>query len=316
MPPSLRGRGKALDAHARLAAPLLSDLAMLHPDLWHRGGDDVGDDVAVAAAAALWRPCAAAAFSTPPHFLCTFHPSPRHAHSCGTGANHEAAPSISRIRMQWGSVQEATSILAALNYLRQRNAVVEEAGLQPLEALSDSERCSLPQGLPPIGASPDALVRWPDGRVEPLEVKNHAPFATTPAYARAAGAPPLEIRDPGPYGGLAVWHVPQLYLHMLCLGRACSSALFMSCSATRGINMFRLRRDDALMHCMLLFIARFNAAHGGGGSSPPPNFMWGLPGYLQLLQGLQRASREHVQLVAHIDHDQVQRGAHEHLFCD
>ena len=83
--------------------------------------------------------------------------------------------------MQWGSVQEATSILAALNYLRQRNAVVEEAGLQPLEALSDSERCSLPQGLPPIGASPDALVRWPDGRVEPLEVKNHAPFATTPA---------------------------------------------------------------------------------------------------------------------------------------
>ena len=157
MPASLRGRGKALDAHARLAAPLLSDLAMLHPDLWHHGrddaGDDAGDDVPVAAAAALWRPCAAAASSSLPQFLCTFHPSPRHAHSCGTRTNHEAVPSISRIRMQWGSVQEATSILAALNYLRRGNAVVEEAGLQPLEALPAPERCNLPQGLPPIGAS-------------------------------------------------------------------------------------------------------------------------------------------------------------------
>ena len=90
----------------------------------------------------------------------------------------------------------------------------------------------------------------------------------------------------------------------------------MSCSATRGVNIYRLRRDDALMHSMLLFIARFHLAHGGGGSSPPPNFMWGLPGYFQLLEGLQRASREHVELVAHIEHAQVQRGAHAHLFYD
>ena len=154
VPPSLRGRGKALDAHARLAAPLLSDLAMLHPDLWHDGGDDVDDDIPFAAAAALWRPCAAKSpSSTIPQFLCTFHPSPRQACGDGTGANHDAPPSINRIRMQWGSVQEATSILAALNYLGRRNAVMEEAGLQPLEALPAPERCNLPQGLPPIGAS-------------------------------------------------------------------------------------------------------------------------------------------------------------------
>jgi hypothetical protein len=80
--------------------------------------------------------------------------------------------------------------------------------------------------------------------------------------------------------------------------------------------MFRLRRDEALMHSMLLFIARFHVAHGGGGSTPPPNFMWGVPGYFQLLESLTRASREHVELVAHIPHDQVQRGAQGHFFCD
>eukprot|EP00966_Prymnesium_polylepis_P225779 5222476-Prymnesium_polylepis.1 len=57
--------------------------------------------------------------------------------------------------MAWGSVQEATSILAALNYLGARNATVEEAGLQPLEALCEEELSDLLEGLPPIGASPD-----------------------------------------------------------------------------------------------------------------------------------------------------------------
>lgn len=32
-------------------------------------------------------------------------------------------------------------------------------------------------GLPLIGASPDAILRWPDGTVEVIEVKTHAPFA-------------------------------------------------------------------------------------------------------------------------------------------
>ena len=30
---------------------------------------------------------------------------------------------------------------------------------------------ALPAGLPPMGASPDGMVRWADGRVEPLEVR-------------------------------------------------------------------------------------------------------------------------------------------------
>jgi hypothetical protein len=147
-------------------------------------------------------------------------------------------------------------------------------------------------------------------------VKNHAPFANTPSYQRAAGAPPLEVRDAGPYNGVAVWHLPQLYMHMLCLGEKCSSALFMSSSATRGANIFRVRRDDAVMNSMLLFIARFNARHGNGRPPPTPNFMSGVAGYSQFLDRLKRACREHVQLVAHIPHDDVQRGHDARFFAD
>lgn len=320
VPPSLRGHGKALDAHARLSSPMLEDLSLLRPELW--GADDEGDDTASAAAAeAVWRPVEAAS-----PFLCAFKPPRRRATRRGGRSRADvgppppparSAPSVGRIRMAWGTVQEATSILAALNYFGRYNATVEEAGLQPLEALPPAERAQLPAGLPPIGASPDAIVRWPDGRVEPFEVKNHAPFASSPRYAREAGAPPLQVRDPGPYDEVAVWHVPQLYLHMLCLGEACSSALFMSASATRGVNVFRLHRDEALMHAMLRFVAYFHAEYGGGRHPPPPpDYLWGAPGYAELLEGLQRASREQVELVAHIPDAEVQRGTEGRFFED
>lgn len=222
--------------------------------------------------------------------------------------------SVGQIRMAWGSLQEATSILAALNYFGRQNATVEEAGLQPLEALPASERRRLPRGLPPIGASPDALVRWPDGSVEPFEVKNHAPFGTNFGRRDDERAPPFEVRDPGPYDEVAVWHVPQLYLHMLCLGEKCTSALFMSASATRGINVFRLRRDDQLMHMILTFVAHFTAEYGGGRPPPDADYFWDHPGYAALLEGMVRASREDVELVARIPYAQVQRGKDEPFF--
>lgn len=310
VPVSLRGHFKALDAHARLVAPLLDDLSALHPDMWREHDEEDGGVMRGAESSATWRPLSHAETNIFPPFLCAFHPSEPQT------SRGSASASISHTRMQWGTMQEPTSILAAVNYFGLRNAVVEEAGLQPLEALPACELSKLPQGLPPLGASPDAIVRWPDGTVEPLEVKNHSPFASTPRHARAAGAPPLEVRDVGPYDGIAVWHLPQLYLHMLCMGEKCSSALFMSSSATRGSNIFRLRRDATVMSSMLLFIARFNAMHGNGSPPPAPNFMSGVAGYSQFLDRLKRACREHVELVAHIPDEDVQRGQDGRFFTD
>jgi hypothetical protein len=313
VPRSLRGHDKALRCHERLRLPLLNDLSLLRPELWHEGQQCQGNGAGDASLPPIWR--VQAEKQPPSPFFCSFHPL-RRKHESGSHRTDRSGPSINQIRMDWGSVQEATSILAAVNYFGRLHAVVEETGLQPFEAVPAIERCKLPTDLPPIGASPDAIVRWPDGTIEPLEVKNHSPFSSAPGFARAAGAPPFEVCDPGPYNEVAVWHIPQLYLHMLCLGDACSSALFMSCSATRGVNIFRLRRDSALMQAMLHFLARFNAAHGCGQPPPRPNFFWGAPGYSQLLVRLKHASRKQVEFVVHIPDADVQRGNDGRFFCD
>jgi hypothetical protein len=306
VPPSLRGHGKALDAQARIAQPALglAEVAAAAEDVPTRSEFE-GEERKEAEARAVWHtpddpssgPLLKFSRASLRHKwgpLCTPHPRAR---------RELEGASLGRIRLAWGSRQEPTSILAALNYLCRLGAMIEEAvrrlalmptrtrhaarlthfgralfqGLHPLEAIPPAERGALPAGLPPLGASPDACVRWADGRVEPFEVKNHAPFAARRApkgSAHQSGAPPLEVRDPGPYDEVAVWHVPQLYLQMLCLGQACHSALFMSCSATRGANLFRLHRHEPTMQRLLGFVARFATQFGGGRPPPPENYFW------------------------------------------
>jgi hypothetical protein len=62
---------------------------------------------------------------------------------------------------------------------------------------------------------------------------------------------------------------------MLCLGEECTSALFMSFSATRGANLFRLPRDERLMDLVLGFVGRFAEEYGEGRKEPEKNFWWG-----------------------------------------
>ena len=124
------------------------------------------------------------------------------------------------------------------------------------------------------------------------------------------GEPPsFEVRDPGPSDGVAVWHLPQLYLHMLCAGRRCSSVLFLSCSATRGCVISRLHRDDSLMHTMLTFVARFATKYGGGKSAPEIDYFWDEPGYQPLLLAFRSAAATDVEVVARIPNSKMQRGA-------
>jgi len=77
-------------------------------------------------------------------------------------------------RMIWGNTQEPTSVLAAVNHFyKLAGAIVHEVGVCPLEAVDSGITAA---GLPLIGASPDCFLVYPDGGVEALEVKNHAPF--------------------------------------------------------------------------------------------------------------------------------------------
>ncbi|KAJ1415725.1 hypothetical protein B484DRAFT_454476 [Ochromonadaceae sp. CCMP2298] len=121
----------------------------------------------------------------------------------------------SRARMMWGSVQEATALLAALNHFGQQGCVVRESGMFPAEGLAESSghwdylrqelvlqdilrsatkgagvTVSIGQvyaaldkwmkdgTLPLLGASPDGILQHADGAVEVLEVKCSSPFVS------------------------------------------------------------------------------------------------------------------------------------------
>ena len=75
------------------------------------------------------------------------------------------------VRLRWGSVQEATALLTALNYFWQKDnrVMLEEVGMcgAGLHQLTNNTH-AIPPGLV-LGASPDALLRHPDGRIEVVE---------------------------------------------------------------------------------------------------------------------------------------------------
>ena len=81
-----------------------------------------------------------------------------------------------------------------------------------------------------------------------------------------------------------VWHVPQLFMHMLCMGPGCQSALFVSCSATRGCTIFRVKRDEVLIAEIIRFLALFNGSYGHGRTGVGPEFFWNARGYRAMLQ--------------------------------
>lgn len=218
---------------------------------------------------------------------------------------------LQALRCAWGKTQEAAT-LYAVSMLFPESRVCEVG----LCALDDATREILkswgyaPGSLPPLGASPDCLIRHSslhinkqgkgikkgtlttttndsesenkresnlscidgnsDGRADPLcesredlleeateevevvEVKNTCPFDYCQAQsARGRGRKQRKfvICDRGPRTKVDAMWVPQLQLQMLCAGT--SSGLLVSRSATKGIRVFRMRRDDEYVRLML-----------------------------------------------------------------
>jgi hypothetical protein len=68
------------------------------------------------------------------------------------------------------------------------------------------------------------MLHWPNADgvfneavgLEPVELKNHAPFAVVGKSLQSRARGNYLIKDPGCAESVAVWHLPQLYLHMLC----------------------------------------------------------------------------------------------------
>lgn len=205
-------------------------------------------------------------------------------------AAHFGGRSLGSVRCAWGSAQEASALCALLDALPEQ-ATIEEVGMAvmnpeqlPTEELREQARRG---ELPPIGASPDAMLRpAPGAPLETVEVKNVCPFFDAPGarYRRQSSssdespdAPPspparrfaafpryltAEEREnvpfwqlKGPHGCIPPQYVPQVQVEMLATGA--SAATYVSCSATQGMHLIRMPRDDEYCVELLHFLSVF-----------------------------------------------------------
>eukprot|EP00466_Bigelowiella_natans_P001433 jgi/Bigna1/89460/estExt_fgenesh1_pg.C_490133 len=171
------------------------------------------------------------------------------------------------LSMRFGEAQQATGVLTALNVLSKEGAVIKETGLHVLEAVPDGkEKPSFPF---PIGAAPDALVKWPDGREEPLVVKTTTPFEV---YKGTDGHLRTRLdRNSRPSKAVTPWHIPQMQLQMLCTGASHGWLLYMS--SLNGARLYRIDRNQGYINAMAFWVNKFAQLYGS--RPPPPNFFLG-----------------------------------------
>jgi hypothetical protein len=217
--------------------------------------------------------------------------------------------SIGELRCMWGSAQEAAALASLLESLLDESTV-EEVGLAmllpellPPDFPPEVRHAAATGGLPPIGASPDGMLRrGGTGALEAIEIKNHCPFfvrssplagSSGPAGSSGEGyggvsgdgayhvwagelldweleqLPWFEAR--GPLDSIPPQYVPQVQLECLCSGVEVNN--FVSASACQGLRVFRSHRDDAYLAEMLHFIAKF-WGRVKRGHRPSPELHW------------------------------------------
>ncbi|GAB4823700.1 hypothetical protein N2152v2_010746 [Parachlorella kessleri] len=255
----------------------------------------------------------------------------------------------------WGKVQEPASLRALATLLGPSSQLVE-VGFCRLDCKDLPQEWGFePGSLPPLGASPDALVhhtlldlhdslgsagqvplppqlvtvsaagscangyatssgcgagsrgsspgRTGDGHLsgplaeqlgglqlaqgmrvkEVVEVKNTCPFGVN--QHRGQRGSPAELyllSDRGPRHDVKPEWVPQLQLHMLCAGTR--TALLVSRSATKGLHVFRMARDDDYLQLMLRVLSRFWSEFVQRQRQPPQDMFSSWAHYHRLLQ--------------------------------
>jgi hypothetical protein len=185
------------------------------------------------------------------------------------------------VRMAWGSAQEHGTVATLM--LRHPDAVAEEVGLCVVDSASLPRELN-PGPLPPMGASPDGIITMDTGawfvgedgdenegtdaarRRERLvvEVKNSSPFRKGPGGGSAAK---FEVTDRDPFASPPAYHMPQLQMEMLAAGT--QAGLLCMQSATRGVRVFYVRRDDRYVAAMLGILSDFFVHYVRTGVPPP-----------------------------------------------
>lgn len=217
---------------------------------------------------------------------------------------------ILAIKLLWGSAQEATSLLTALNYFYQQDPLVrlQEVGMCGaglLLAAAENNTTLL------LGASPDALLCHSDGTKEVLEVKNHCPFTVRKKWKKAHGQQPsknYEIQHfsfPSKPPYIQPLYVPQVMMEMLCTNT--SSAVMVRQTATNGALLLRIYRNEEWIQEMLYWLHQFHVQFVLQEQPPPINFFSNNPRYRSFLHHTCKLATTSVEVITHLDHKDIQR---------
>jgi hypothetical protein len=238
------------------------------------------------------------------------------------------------IRMIWGNVQESTSLLTALNYFWKidNKVIMKEIGM--CGAGLDLNNTST--GLL-FGATPDAILCHPDGRIEAVEVKNHCPFIPNNYYndkdRRSNTRNKINnnhrfrlsrqelLPNNGGEATVMIQNIPQLMMEMLCIGDECKSAIMIRQSAMTGSLILRIHRDDDWINEMLYWLNRFNEDYVQKEILPPTNFFHKSTNestssivddddqlrYKEFLNFTKRIEKDNVELLQHVPNRGIQR---------
>jgi len=225
----------------------------------------------------------------------------------------------SSVRMLWGTAQESTALLTALNFFwkKDNGVVLKEVGMcgGGLDILCNPDDTG---SKLLVGATPDGLLCYPDGTIEALEVKNHCPFFSTVSSRNKVGhrhprGHRFMIRS-FDFVGYSVppQYIPQLMMEMFCVGEECRSAVMVRQTATSGALILRVRRDDEWIQEMIYWLGRFKRDYVDREEAPPTNFFLeessdqDTERYMAFLERT-RAIQEKVEIVGQVPHNEIQR---------
>ena len=220
------------------------------------------------------------------------------------------------VRMKWGNSQEATAILTALNYFHNKEPgiVIKEVGMCGSGLGLNST--STGNGLL-VGASPDAVIEYPNGTLEALEVKNHCPFVPADWGLSKKKSNNLKkdrdkfrIRTFPSQSSVPPAYLPQLMMEMMCLGPQCKSAVLVRQTAMNGSIILRLHRDEEWIEEMLFWLRRFMDDYVNKNCPPPQNFFWDDDKDSERFKSFVQRTKDladSVELVEHVSNGSIQR---------
>mmetsp|Transcript_3066 Transcript_3066/g.8373 ORF Transcript_3066/g.8373 Transcript_3066/m.8373 type:complete len:429 (-) Transcript_3066:75-1361(-) len=228
---------------------------------------------------------------------------------------------VMAVHCAWGISQEPAALFSLLrNFV---DSEVLEVGLCPLSFRDIPYEWGINKKLlPPMGASPDALLVIPlsklddettlEGRLASflprgweggdewrrkghlccvVEVKSVSPFREIHKVTKSGKKKKLRYRliDAEPRDRVNVMHVPQLQMHMLCTGAPI--ALYVSYSAGNGIALYVMKADKFYQKSMLRWVSLFQKEYVAKKSPPPENFFWEMEAYQNFLGHTRKIAR-------------------------